>query len=66
MFILKYTYTKLTASILVCVFLTQIIVAHHGIRSTQAWALLGEVVSKLQQSSVLLQNVSHLHLNLIT
>jgi len=48
------------------VFLTKVIVAHHGIRSTQAWALLGEMVSEFQQSSVLLQNVSYLHLNLIT
>jgi len=62
MLILKIT--NLTAS--VCVFLTKVIVAHHGIRSTQAWALLGEVVSELQQSSVLLQNISYLHLNLIT
>ena len=47
------------------VVLTQIVVVHHGVRTTEPGTLLGEVVPKLQERGVLLKHTGYIHLHLI-
>lgn len=49
----------------VCVRLTQVVIVHHCIGASEAWALLGEMIPKLQQRGVFLQHAGYLHLYLV-
>ncbi len=51
--------------VLVCVKPTQVVVVHHGIGASEARALLGEMISKLEQRGVFLQHIGYLHLHLV-
>lgn len=44
---------------------TQVVVVHHGVGASQARPLLGEMISKLQQTGVFLQHAGDLHLHLV-